>query len=192
MLQYRCSLPSLIRFFARKYMRQVACRARIQNQQARSALQRYMKIGVNKNKELRAPQRQKSSKSGLSCGSRANRGSNNSYTTSWDTTLQRRFLGKEPELQLRISTRCCLPCCCEKSLRGSLGVARSCTDGRRDRDARTAETIPESESGVLRMVSNKMLLWMPRVLATPPREEYDYSREGVYQLPLSQRFSDIF
>ena len=31
-----------------------------------------MKIGVNKNKELRAPQRQNSSKSGLSCGSRAN------------------------------------------------------------------------------------------------------------------------
>ena len=30
-----------------------------------------MKIGVNKNKELRAPQREKSSKSALSCGSRA-------------------------------------------------------------------------------------------------------------------------
>ena len=30
-----------------------------------------MKIGVNKNKELREPQRQNSSKSGLSCGSRA-------------------------------------------------------------------------------------------------------------------------
>ena len=30
-----------------------------------------MKTGVNKNKELRAPQREKSSKSGLSCGSRA-------------------------------------------------------------------------------------------------------------------------
>ena len=30
-----------------------------------------MKIGVNKNKELRAPQREKSSKSPLSCGSRA-------------------------------------------------------------------------------------------------------------------------
>ena len=31
-----------------------------------------MKIGVNKNKALRAPQREKSSKSALSCGSRAN------------------------------------------------------------------------------------------------------------------------
>ena len=32
-----------------------------------------MKIGVNKNKALRAPQREKSSKSALSCGSRVNR-----------------------------------------------------------------------------------------------------------------------
>ena len=51
----------------------IACRVRTQNQQARSALQRYMKIGVNKNKELRAPQCEKSSKSALSCGSRARR-----------------------------------------------------------------------------------------------------------------------
>ena len=50
----------------------IACRVRIQNQQARSALQRYMKIGVNKNKELREPQRQNSSKSGLSCTNREN------------------------------------------------------------------------------------------------------------------------
>ena len=42
------------------------------------------------------------------------------------------------------------------------------------------------------MISNKMLLWMPRVLATPRQEEYGHSREGVHQLPLSQRFSDIF
>ena len=36
------------------------------------------------------------------------------------------------------------------------------------------------------MISNKMLLWMPRVLATPRQEEYGHSREGVHQLPLSQ------
>ena len=35
---------------------------------------------------------------------------------------------------------------------------------------------PDSESGVLRMVSNRMPE-MPRVLATPPRKEYSFSAE---------------